>query len=205
VGIEAMIDFVKGKVHYLEEDYVAVETGGIGYQVYVTNPYAYDPEAEVFLYTHFVVREDAQLLYGFDTKQERDLFRLLLEVSGVGPKAAMGMLSGMKPDQLVQAIQTEDVKQLTRLPGVGKKTAQRLVLDLKDKLKKMHFPDLVAVSPVPLSAPDAGERDVIEALKVLGYNEEEAKWAVQEAWKGSEEELDTETWIKQALKIMMNR
>jgi holliday junction DNA helicase RuvA len=205
VGIEAMIDFVKGKVHYLEEDYLAVETGGIGYQVYVTNPYAYEQEAEVFLYTHFVVREDAQLLYGFETKQERDLFRLLLEVSGVGPKAAMGMLSGMKPDQLVQAIQMEDVKQLTRLPGVGKKTAQRLVLDLKDKLKKIHLPDLAVASPMPPSLPAAKERDVIEALKVLGYNEEEAKWAVQEALKGSEEDLDTETWIKQALKIMMNR
>lgn len=200
-----MIDFVKGKIHYQENDYLAVAVGGVGYQVYVTNPYAFEKEKEVFLYTHFVVREDAQLLYGFSTKQERDLFRLLLEVSGVGPKAAMGMLSGMNPSQLVQAIQMEDLKQLTRLPGVGKKTAQRLVLDLKDKLKKLSLPELTVASPSPLSVRPDKERDVIEALLVLGYNEEEAKWAVREVLKSSEEEVDTETWIKQALKIMMKK
>lgn len=200
-----MIDFVRGKIHYQENDYLAVEVGGVGYQVYVTNPYAFEKEKEVFLYTHFVVREDAQLLYGFSTKQERDLFRLLLEVSGVGPKAAMGMLTGMNPSQLIQAIQTEDLKQLTRLPGVGKKTAQRLVLDLKDKLKKMHMLDLSVVSPSSASVSAGKERDVIEALIVLGYNEEEAKWAVREVLQESEEEFDTETWIKQALKIMMKK
>ncbi|MBA4600836.1 Holliday junction branch migration protein RuvA [Thermoactinomyces mirandus] len=200
-----MIDFVKGKVHYQETGYLAVDVGGIGYQVYVTNPLAWEKESEIFLYTHLVVREDAQLLYGFPSKQERDLFRLLLEVSGIGPKAAMGMLAAIQPNQLVQAIQMEDLKSLTRLPGVGKKTAQRLVLDLKDKLKKISDFDFVAMQPsVAQICPDR-KRDVIEALMTLGYNEEEAKWAVLEVAKIAEEEYDTETWIKQALKMIMNK
>lgn len=200
-----MIDFIKGRIHYQEINYLAVETGGIGYQVYVTNPFAWDVEAEVFLYTHLVVREDAHLLYGFALKEERDLFRLLLEVSGVGPKAAMGMLAVIQPKQLVQAIQMEDLKSLTRLPGVGKKTAQRLVLDLKDKLKKFSALDFAATQPTRAPVRPDREQDVIEALKVLGYNEEEAKWAALEAAQTAEEEYDTETWIKQALKMMMNK
>ncbi|MGA8941423.1 MAG: Holliday junction branch migration protein RuvA [Thermoactinomyces sp.] len=200
-----MIDFIKGKVHYQENSYLAVEAGGIGYQVYVTNPFAWEEESEIFLYTHLVVREDARLLYGFSTRPERDLFRLLLEVSGVGPKAAMGMLSAIRPKQLVQAIQLEDLKTLTSLPGVGKKTAQRLVLDLKDKLNKIDGFDAATVEPsVTPVHPDRGQ-EVIEALKVLGYNEEEAKWAVLEAAKTTEEEYDTETWIKQALKMMVSK
>lgn len=200
-----MIDFIKGRVHYQENNYLAVETGGIGYQVYVTNPFVWDVEAEVFLYTHLVVREDAHLLYGFSSKEERDLFRLLLEVSGVGPKAAMGMLAAIQPKQLVQAIQMEDLKSLTHLPGVGKKTAQRLVLDLKDKLKKISALDFASVQLTEAPVRPDREQDVIEALKVLGYNEEEAKWAALEAAQTAEEEYDTETWIKQALKMIMNK
>ncbi len=200
-----MIDFIKGRIHYQENNYLAVETGGIGYQVYVTNPFVWDRESEIFLYTHLVVREDAHLLYGFSSKQERDLFRLLLEVSGIGPKAALGMLAAIQPKQLVQAIQMEDLKSLTRLPGVGKKTAQRLVLDLKDKLKKISALDFSSVQPTGAPVRPDRQHDVIEALKVLGYNEEEAKWAVMETAKETEEEYDTETWIKKALKMMMKK
>lgn len=202
-----MIDFIKGNVGYREADYLAIDVHGVGYQVFVPNPFAFaDEEGEVILYTHLVVREDAHLLYGFKTRRERDLFRLLLEVSGVGPKAALAMLTHMEPGALVRSIQIEDVKTLTKLPGVGKKTAQRLVLDLKDKLVKLGWEQ---VPPLVLETESgrgmaSGERDVIDALLALGYNEEEARWAVRES-KQADEELATEEWIKRALQAMMKR
>ncbi|KPC77799.1 Holliday junction branch migration protein RuvA [Laceyella sacchari] len=203
-----MIEFVKGEVAYHEADYLAVDVRGLGHQVFVPNPFAFADGEEVMLYTHFVVREDAQLLYGFKTKRERNLFRLLLEVSGVGPKAALAMLTHMSPEALVRAIHIEDVKTLTKLPGVGKKTAQRLVLDLKDKLAKLGWEpglDLAAeTASLPPVVPNA-ERDVIDALLALGYNEEEAEWAVRESGQTIDASVSTEEWIKKALQAMMKR
>ncbi|AUS08459.1 Holliday junction branch migration protein RuvA [Laceyella sacchari] len=203
-----MIEFVKGEVVYHEADYLAVDVRGLGHQVFVPNPFAFTDGEEVMLYTHFVVREDAQLLYGFKTKRERNLFRLLLEVSGVGPKAALAMLTHMSPEALVRAIHIEDVKTLTKLPGVGKKTAQRLVLDLKDKLAKLGWEpslDLAAeTASLPPVVPNA-ERDVIDALLALGYNEEEAEWAVRESGQRIDASVSTEEWIKKALQAMMKR
>ncbi|MFD1422287.1 Holliday junction branch migration protein RuvA [Laceyella tengchongensis] len=203
-----MIEFVKGEVVYHEADYLAVDVHGLGHQVFVPNPFAFADGEEVMLYTHFVVREDAQLLYGFKTKRERNLFRLLLEVSGVGPKAALAMLTHMSPEALVRAIHIEDVKTLTKLPGVGKKTAQRLVLDLKDKLAKLGWEpslDLAAeTASLPPVVPNA-ERDVIDALLALGYNEEEAEWAVRESGQTIDASVSTEEWIKKALQAMMKR
>jgi holliday junction DNA helicase RuvA len=202
-----MIEFVKGEVAYHEADYLAVDVHGVGYQVFVPNPFVFSDGEEVMLYAHFVVREDAQLLYGFKTKRERNLFRLLLEVSGVGPKAALAMLTHMQPEALVQAIQIEDVKTLTKLPGVGKKTAQRLVLDLKDKLAKLGWEQgpLLLPETAPGSALAGGERDVIDALLALGYNEEEAEWAARESKQKDGVEMGTEEWIKKALQAMMKR
>jgi holliday junction DNA helicase RuvA len=203
-----MIEFVKGEVVYHEADYLAVDVRGLGHQVFVPNPFAFADGEEVMLYTHFVVREDAQLLYGFKTKRERNLFRLLLEVSGVGPKAALAMLTHMSPEALVRAIHIEDVITLTKLPGVGKKTAQRLVLDLKDKLAKLGWEpslDLAAeTASLPPVVPNA-ERDVIDALLALGYNEEEAEWAVRESGQTIDASVSTEEWIKKALQAMMKR
>lgn len=206
-----MIDFVRGTVAYQETDYVAVDAGGIGYRVFIGNPFAWEEGREVLLYTHLVVKEDARLLYGFGTRQERDLFRVLLDVSGVGPKAAMGMLTACTPRQLVRAIELEDLKTLTRLPGIGKKTAQRLVLELKDKLKKAGFvsaaiPDGAELSAVPSEPAAPGIRDVIAALQGLGYNEEEAEGAAREALAASgREELPLDEWIRRALQASMNR
>lgn len=203
-----MIEFLKGTVFYAENDYVAVDVGGIGYQVHVSHPRQFGEGESVCLYTHLVIREDAHLLYGFSGKDERDLFRTLLEVSGVGPKAALGMLASMNPRQLVTAIRMEDVKTLTRLPGVGKKTAQRLVLDLKDKLAKWDWEWAVQPKSEAIASPEpvSNERDVIAALMALGYNEEEAEWAAREAFHTSEDPtLETEKWIKMALRMMMKR
>jgi Holliday junction DNA helicase RuvA len=209
MGSETMIEFVKGTVEYRESDYVAINVNGLGYQVFVPNPFRFEEGEEVYLSTHFVVREDAQLLYGFPTRSERDLFRLLLEVSGVGPKAALAMLSGMTPKQLISAIQLEDLKTLTKLPGVGKKTAQRLILDLKDKLKKLAWGYSESALPLQENSEPPSDfsarRDVIAALLALGYNEEEADWAAQEAEKLAESSLSTEEWIKKALQLMMKK
>ena len=128
-----MIDFVKGTIVDVGEETITIEAYGLGYQIFVPSTAPYEIIEEVCIHTHFVVREDAHTLYGFQGTQERDLFRLLLTVSGVGPKAALGMLSRGTPQQLSTAIQLEDMKYLTKLPGIGKKTAQRLILDLKDK------------------------------------------------------------------------
>lgn len=210
-----MIDFLKGFVAYQGADYVAIEVGGVGYQVTVTNPFTYEEQEQVFLYTHQVVREDAHLLFGFKTTDERDLFRLLLEVSGIGPKAGIAILAGGTPRQIVSAIQLEDLKFLTALPGIGKKTAQRIVLDLKDKLQKLGWdrrfqltlslPDQVVETPVRRTTEDPAMRDVIDALVGLGYHEEEARVAVTEAKEFAGKEISTEEWIRLALQASMRR
>lgn len=208
-----MIDFIHGQFVYAGAEYIAVEVNGVGYQVHVTNPFAWEEGEHVLLYTHMIVREDVHLLYGFSSKEERDLFRLLLEVSGIGPKAGIAMMAGGTPHQLVSAIQMEDLKYLTRLPGIGKKTAQRIVLELKDKLKKLGWehrfgPSLIEAErhPSPTATVGSAERDVIDALVGLGYNEEEAEWAVREAWQQADSEsLSTEAWIKRALQVSMRK
>jgi holliday junction DNA helicase RuvA len=202
-----MIVFLRGRVTYSGVDYVALDVNGVGYQVRVTDAVRWGEGEDILLYTHYIVREDAHLLYGFPTIAERDLFRLLLEVSGIGPKAGMAMLAGGTPSQLVEAIQTEDLPFLTRLPGIGKKTAQRMVLDLKEKVKRWDKSTIPSSQKeVRLAPSEPGERDVIDALVGLGYNEEEAEWAAREALPTSDSQtLVTEEWIKRALQISMRR
>ncbi|TCS96466.1 Holliday junction branch migration protein RuvA [Hazenella coriacea] len=201
-----MIEFIDGKIAYLCNDYIAVQVSGMGYQVFVPHPFHWSDEEEVRIFIHHIVREDAQHLYGFATQEERDLFRLLLEVSGIGPKAGLAMIAGGSPRQLVQAIQIEDLKFLTRIPGIGKKTAQRLILDLKDKLAKQgwldRFPEMVetTLQTVPSGSQGQMRLDVIDALVGLGYNEEEAERAANEALQSSGvENMSAEDWIKRAL------
>jgi holliday junction DNA helicase RuvA len=200
-----MIDFLRGEVVFRDEESIAVDVGGVGYRVWVANPFRFEEGEQVVLHTHLVVKEDAHSLYGFLTRDERDFFRLLLQVSGVGPKAAMTMLSGGSPGQLAAAIQAEDATALTRLPGIGKKTAQRLILELKDKVKKWSREFAPAVDEIrpPVIPPVSPVRDVIDALTGLGYNEEEAEWAAREALRGAgSESLPTEEWIRHALKAL---
>ncbi len=131
-----MIDFVRGWIAHREMDYIVVDVNGVGYRVFVANPYApqLNDSEEVTLFIHYSVREDAHLLYGFITREEQWLFRRLLEVTGIGPRVAMGVLAGGRPEAVIAAIQQENLAFLTKLPGIGRKTAQRIVLDLKDKL-----------------------------------------------------------------------
>jgi Holliday junction DNA helicase RuvA len=130
-----MIDYVRGRVIHWESEYVIVDVRDIGYRVFTPNPYAFaKTEDVVTIYTHHHVREDAALLFGFESREEQSMFRKLLDVSGIGPRVALGILAGGKPETIAAAIRQENVAFLMKLPGIGKKTAQRMILDLKDKL-----------------------------------------------------------------------
>lgn len=161
--------------------------------------------AQVF--THQVVREDSQNLYGFANTDERDLFRLLLEVSGIGPKVALAAIGAGSPRELVEAVQREDLRFLTKLPGVGKKTAQRLILELKDKLEKAGWTSLIRGAKDVVDTPGytaQASQEAIDALMALGYNESEAQAAVHQAGEAfGEENPSVDEWIRKALQVSM--
>lgn len=191
-----MIERIRGEIFLVENEYIGVDVQGVGYQVHVVNPYQFEEGAAVTVYIHHVVREDASLLYGFTIIEERNLFRSLLAVSGVGPKAAMGILSAGTPSQIVSAIQSENVTFLTKMPGIGKKTAARLILDLKDKLA--HWMPNTTDNTTNTGVSVSNERQiVIDALTGLGYDEKEAD---QLANKSFEENQSVEAWIRAALR-----
>jgi Holliday junction DNA helicase RuvA len=189
-----MIDFLRGNIVHTDTEYVVLDVHDVGYRVFTPNPYGLSrmtPPVQLFVHQH--VREDAIQLFGFPTREEQSLFRKLLEVSGIGPKVALGVLSGGTPDTIALAIQQENVAFLTKLPGIGRKTAQRMILDLKDKLG--------AVSPVPgtlapASVPEADSTEgasawaaAREALAALGYREAEidrARSMLKDRLKGDE-------------------
>jgi len=171
---------------------VVVMVHGVGYEVDVPmSTFCNLPKsgAAVELFTHLVVREDAHLLYGFLTESERAAFRQLLKVSGVGPKVALGVLSGLSVDDLARAVADGDAARLTRVPGIGKKTAERLVLELRDKMDAT-LP--ATAKPAPASA------DVVNALLGLGYNDREALAAT----RGLAPDLPLADAIRQALKVL---
>lgn len=181
-----MIDYIRGRVVHLESDSIVIDVRDIGYQIFTPNPYAFAKnEDAVTVYTHYHVREDAALLFGFQTREEQALFRKLLEVSGIGPRVAVGILAGGRPEAVIAAIHREDLSFLTRLPGIGKKTAQRMILDLKDKLalsaaavETMWEAEAVGQTSAPDGAPAWSEAR--EALAALGYTAAE----LDRAWDG---------------------
>jgi Holliday junction DNA helicase RuvA len=171
-----MIGRIRGTLVEKSFPQIVVSCGGVGYEIDVPMSTFYPlPRAgeEVTLLTHLVVREDAHLLFGFLTAAERTAFRQLLRISGVGPKVALSVLSGMSVDDLSAAIAAGDAARLTKIPGIGKKTAERLVLELRDKLPK-------TVTAVRAEGAGASGNDVVGALLALGYNEREAAAAVRQ-------------------------
>ena len=201
-----MIDFVRGQIVYKQENSVTVDVKGVGYRIFVPTTITTQEGEEVILYTHLVIREDAHHLYGFFTMEERDLFRMLLEVSGVGPKAGLVMLSSGNPAQIVSAIKREDIRYLTKIPGIGKKTAQRIIFDLKDKCQQWTIDSVAMESQEQhLVSPKLSvDREAVEALIGLGYNEHEADQAVQSALQMCNGQVSsTEELIKKALQVSM--
>ena len=185
-----MIGFLRGRVAYLLADVCLLDVNGVGYRVFIAgnthNQLKLGQEA--MLFTHTSVREDAIQLYGFYSQEEYDLFQLLLTVSGIGPKGALGILSALTPDDLQMAIVTGDSKAISRAPGVGNKTAQRVVLELKDKLDATEvFSSALDHSHGAGAVVDAGaaagvygaQKEAVEALVALGYSNVEASRAVK--------------------------
>ena len=174
---------------------VLVDVNGVGYEVQVPMSTFYNlPEtgAKVTLLTQFIVREDAQLLYGFLTSTERESFRELVKISGVGPRIALGVLSGLSANDLAQAVAAQDTARLTKVPGIGKKTAERLLPELKGKL--------APALNVPADAAAGGEShaDILQALMALGYSDKEARAAL----KALPADVGVSEGIKQALRAL---
>ncbi len=178
---------------------VLVEAAGVGYEVDVPMSTFFSLPAvgeRVSLLTHFVVREDAQLLYGFLTQNERATFRELIRISGVGPKLALSVLSGLSVDELAQCVALQEAGRLTKVPGIGKKTAERLLLELKGKLA-----DALPQAAGGVSTPAGVASDALNALLALGYSEKEALPTLKQLPEG----LGLEESIRQALKLLVKK
>lgn len=203
-----MIAYLKGEVIEIEEEKLILECQGIGYNIFMPGS-ALDgsvrPGQEVKVHTCLNVREDAMQLYGFWSRDDLGMFRMLLGVSGIGPKAALGILSAMTADELRFAVLSEDVKTIQRAPGVGKKTAQKMILELKDKLdlqeafetKSLHMQEAAQTDNSDLM--DA-KKEAVQALSALGYSGSEALRAVKQAEVTPD--MDVEEILKLALKKM---
>ena len=193
-----MIAHLQGRLFEKQPNRIVVDVNGVGYDVFVPLSTFYglgDTGSEVRLRIHTHVREDALLLYGFATRLEQDLFERLIAISGIGPKVALSILSGIEPPELVRAIQTSDLARLTAIPGVGKKTAERVVLELKDRL-----PHAAVAAPIGDEVPTASARDdLLSALINLGYHRPLAEKAVDAALKGTPDGSFERT-LKQALR-----
>lgn len=175
---------------------VLLDVQGVGYEIGVPMSTFYNLPASgerVTLHTHLVVREDAHLLFGFATDQEREVFRQLLKIAGIGARTALAVLSGLSVNDLHQAVAAQDSGRLVKIPGIGKKTAERLLLELRDKLAP--FAGTAGASAAPAASDGS---DVINALLALGYNDREAAWAIKQLSAG----LSVSEAIRQALKLL---
>jgi len=187
-----VIGKISGKLVERHPPQIMVDVHGVGYEISVPMSTFYHLPAigtEVTLYTHLIVREDAHQLYGFANEQERHVFRQLLKISGVGARTALSVLSGLSVADLYEAVVAQDTGCLTKIPGIGRKTAERLLLELKDKL------DLTVASA---TATDSQVGDIANALLALGYNGKEAQWAVKKLPTG----VNVAEGIRQALKFL---
>ncbi|STP28971.1 Holliday junction DNA helicase RuvA [Enterococcus durans] len=200
-----MYEYLTGVVTFINPYYIVVEANGIGYQIALGNPYRYSSQMnkEVKIYVHQVIREDAHLLYGFGSLEEKQLFLRLVSVSGIGPKSALAIMASDDHSGLIHAVESGDVTYLTKFPGVGKKTAQQMILDLKGK-----FGELSIETPFNLfnetALKDATAlSEAMEALSALGYSEREVK-RVEKQLKEVENQT-TDEYLRQALKLMMKK
>lgn len=208
-----MIDFLRGKPVFVDAEAVVLDVRDVGYRVFCPNPYLFagKTEQDVTIYIHHHVREDAITLYGFASREEQALFRKLLDVSGIGPRVALGILSGAAPERIVAAIQSEDLTFLTRLPGIGKKTAQRVLLDLKDKLDGIGIAvsfegggadsgaggaAMTAASGLP-----AAWREAKDALMSLGYTDAET----EKAWRALKDKAQPDDGADKLIKLALQQ
>lgn len=190
-----MIGRITGTLIEKHPPQVVLDVGGVGYEIDVPMSTFYNLPAtgeQIALYTHLAIREDAHLLYGFGTDSERQAFRQLLKVSGIGAKTALSVLSGMSVAELGNAIASQETGHLIRVPGIGKKTAERLLLELRDKFSA------ATATVVTTDTSPSGQSDILNALNALGYNDKEAVWAVQQLAP----DAAVSDGIRQALKLL---
>lgn len=199
-----MIALISGTVEYIDENSAVIDTGGVGYRVYMSpaNLARINAGQSVKIHTFLRVAEGIMDLYGFLTREELSMFKMIISVSGAGPKAGLAVLSVMAPAQVALAVVTDDYKSITKAQGVGPKLAQKIVLELKDKMKNN---DLISSGAsgdgYDFVAAPAASNDAVEALMVLGYSQSEAMRAVASAGEG----LSTEEAIKKALLILVKK
>ncbi len=203
-----MYDYLKGQVTRVTPEYIVLENAGIGWQLYTPNPFAFrTSNNEQQIYVHMQVREDAQLLYGFTSLDQRELFRKLIQVSGIGPKGALAILASGSPTHVIQAIEMEDETFLIKFPGVGKKTARQMILDLKGKLGALL--DTIELPSteheLPLFGVNATEHELNEAmlaLTALGYSDRELT-KIRPQLDEDDKLNTTDAYMKQALKLLL--
>lgn len=192
-----MIAHLNGRLVEKNPTNLVVECGGVGYAVKISlNTFsALGSDEQLKIYTQQIIREDAHLLFGFATTEERDVFNLLLSVSGIGPNTAILMLSSLQPAEIAQAIQTEDVRTIQSIKGIGAKTAQRVIIDLKDKMIKVDWSGSTTFS----ASHNTSRFDALTALISLGFDKKAAEKAIEKIATGTE---SVEELIKGALKIL---
>jgi len=201
-----VIGRLRGSLAEKQPPHVIIDVNGVGYELEVPMTTLYRLpllDEPVTLHTHLVVREDAHLLYGFFEKRERELFRELIRLNGVGPKLALALMSGFEVDELVRCVQAQDASALVKIPGVGKKTAERLLVELKDRFKAWE--SLPSIAPLMMETAAGkpvvtAETDAVSALVSLGFKPQEASRAVSAI---AEEGLSSEDLIRRALKGMV--
>ena len=201
-----MIGFLRGRLQQKLPPFIVLDVQGVGYEMEAPMTTFYDlPEEreEVALFTHMVVREDAQLLFGFSDRAQRELFRSLLKVNGVGPRVALAILSTLSASQFIQCVQRQDTLTLTTVPGIGKKTAQRMMLDMRDRVDDLGVdPDGGGTGTGAGSGGHNAEEDAVAALLALGYRHQDASRAVRSV---ADEANDREEIIRRALGTLSNR
>jgi len=194
--------YIKGRLEYKHSDYLVVEANGVGYKLITalsTIESIGQTGSEVKVFTHLYVREDIMNLYGFLTQEELGMFELLITVSGVGPKAAISLMSSVSPSKFGLAVITDDTKTLTKAQGIGNKMAQRIILELKDKIRKDQLSAAEGIKEEKLAVDKGNSRvsEAISALMVLGYTPLEASRAISAVYS---DDMDLESIIKSALK-----
>jgi Holliday junction DNA helicase RuvA len=198
-----MIGQLRGKILAKQPPQLLIDVNGVGYEIDASmNTFYSLPEVgqEVLLFAHLVVREDAHLLYGFYTQEEKSLFRVLLKVNGVGPRLALTILSSMEPNHFVQNIINNDTTALTRMPGIGKKTAERLVIEMRDKLSGWQSSPSIERSPMmALGGRRQTTQDAVAALIALGYKPQQANTEITKIDDGN---MSSEELIRSALREM---
>lgn len=202
-----MIEFLRGRLSDLDPGRAVIDVNGVGYVLSISDSTSALMPAigeEVKIYTYLSVREDGVTLYGFPTYEDLDIFKKLITVSGIGPKGALGILSVLTPDDLRFAILSGDSKAISKAPGIGKKTAERLILDLKDKMGSMESMRELSGSPSEVrKVSDSVRDDAVEALVSLGYSSSDAFRAVKEAAALTGDDTDADRLLQAALKVIM--